>query len=1334
MLFFSSIGLESGLSQISVLNICQDATGYMWFGTRNGLNRYDGTRMKVYKRDPEKQETLVDNQITALATEGDSIMWIGSMCGLNKMDLRTEQISAAGNDGLTMTGLGVRALCVDSRHRIWVGTLHGAYLYNQESQSYEKVVSSSVLDSASISDIKETKTGQIAICSDNRGVFISDRNLKEWKRYSADEPDRHLPTNDAENAFQDSHGNLWISTKTGGLSKINMEDDSIETFTSRNSDLFTNDVRCCVEMNGNLLIGTSEGIFILDPKDNSIVHSSSKRGQLSHFSVFSMCLDTSGGLWVGTYSGGVNYCSPFMDRFHFHNLSDVFSNMIGVYGPVIPDQDGKIYIGTEGDGLLYYDLKNSEAHSYQYDNANANSNRPGIIKSLFREGDVIWCGTWAGELFRFDIPTNRFTLVKQLPRGVSIYSILKDNDGNIWMATSKPDLGLVRIGTNGEMQSEFSVDGRQFRFPSARCISFMDPEHLMIGTRSNGLYIFNIKTHDLVRYGTAVEGEGHLPSDYVTSIAYASNGYFWVGLNEGGLAVINNNGNILKTLSVNDGLANNEVGMVVPDQDGNIWASCNGFISKYDPVSGAFVNYDVSVIGVQEFTPHCGALLPDGNICFSASKGVVSFYPDKLIINTFIPPVVINELNINNKVCPPAEWMQKNTLENKLKLKYNQNNLIISYCALNFVYSDLNQYAFKLAGHDKDWNYVGNRREAYYSKLRPGHYTFEVKGSNNDGIWNTDFQSLPIVITPPLWATWYAWLFYLTLAAFSLISFLRMIERRKLLEQRLAFKQKEQLQQEEFHQTKMRMYTNLSHELRTPLMLILSPLEEMMTGNSFPSEIRNKIGLIYNNAQRLNLLVDQLMDLRKAQSGKMKLKVVEDDLSMYIKEIYLAFKQIASSKGISLSFAGEDGHIRAWYDKFLMEKVIFNLLSNAIKNTPLGGNIVISLDYASLENVPHDFRKPLCDIPEDIPLLKIVVEDTGCGIPEEEIQHIFEPFYQVNSNPTLGTGIGLSLTSSVVHLHHGVIWAENNSDSGAALNVVFPSSKRLYKEEEIDASKGLGLADEVIPSSNTLTDIATDLRYKVLLVEDNEQVRNYIKESLEKYYDVLAADNGETAFEMVIKEFPDIVVSDVMMPRKDGLELCSEIKEDLRTGHIPVILMTAKSLARHVVEGLSMGADDYIVKPFSIDVLIYRIHNILVTRERLKKLYGKRFSPEAMGFEVTSVDERFSQKLFDIIEKNISNPDLNIDMICIEIGMSRSNLYRKLKAITELSPLDLIKNKRLEVAAGLLRESSFTISEVATYSGFNSNAYFASCFKAAFNCTPSEYMDKYRHNSNQDTI
>ena len=1334
--YFANIGLEEKLSQLSVLKIHEDYKGYIWFGTRNGLNRFDGNEMKVYKhQDDQEQNSLVDNHVTTIAESRSHNLWIGSLQGLTCIDLTTNRITPYYANKHPLLNGGARALFADVNGTLWVGTPNGLFYFSEKTKRKTTTIHQlKRLNGIAVSSLMESTKGELWVGTDQNGVYRFDKKRRLVIHYTSQGSKNRIASNEIAQIYEDSWKNIWIATKSGGLCKFNLKTGQIITYTTLNSSLTTNNIRAIVQVGRTLYLGTFDGLFAMDMSNGAISivsHEGKGKGQLSHFSIYSLCSDRNNGLWIGTYSGGVNYYSVYNNRFTLHDPKDYISNELGIYGAMVTNRGNKLYVSTEGSGLLEWDNKANIYQCYRYNSSTHVSGR-NIIKSITSIGNSqLMCGTSEGEVYVFNPSTKEFTEYSSLHMTNSIYAIHSSKDGGIWLATSKANKGLIYVRKGQGPISKFKILGQKglYSFPSMRSMLTVSDGVFLLGSRNNGLIRFDTKKNVIKSFNKQGKEHSHLPSDYVTTITRDLKGQIWVGTFGGGLCLYDDKSGITKIVTEHNGIASNEIYSIVVDKQNRLWMSNGNCITSYQPEKGKIHNYQVDVVGVQEFSPNSGVMLNNGDICFSASNGFVTFNPNKLQLNSYSPPLVLNSLAIDNKWVSSIDGkIIDRVLDDveTLKLAHNQNNITISYCALNYSYPQQNQYAYRLVGHDKDWNYVGNRHEAYYTNLNPGKYTFELKASNNDGIWNKDIRRMTIIVRPPIWATWYAYLFYICVIGGISFLILYFVNKKRRLEQELMYEQKEQQQQKDFHEAKMNMYTSFSHELRTPLQLILSPLENLMNRHIFDLDVKNKLELIHNNSQRLLLLVNQLMDLQKSGSGKMQVKIGHYDLFSFVNEIYGAFKNIANDKEIELTYNQENIHLMAWFDKSLFEKILFNLLSNALKNTPYQGKIAILFDSVTdihEADIPVELQSHL---PVSNSLYMMRITDNGKGIPEKEIKKIFEPFYQASNNSAskgIGSGIGLSLTQTIVQLHHGIIWARNNELGGATFSIVFPIGKECYDSKDI-YEESEDVLQDIIPTTKSLT-IELEKRYTVLLVEDNTDLRQYVKESLTPYFDVIEAEDGKVGLDRAFSEIPDIIISDIMMPEMNGMELCKNIKEDMQTSHIPVVLITAKSMVEHIIEGYETGADDYIVKPFSVDILIHRIKNILETRDKLKDLYGKRFSAETLGFDLSSSQDAFVQKFFEIIEKNISNSELNIDFICKEIGVSRSNLYKKLRAVTQLSPIELIRDKRLEVATQLLRETDHSIFDIAILTGFSSQAYFSKCFKMVYNCSPTEYAEKY---------
>lgn len=1328
--------LNEGISQLSVMDIYQDSKGYLWFATKNGLNRFNGKEYVIYRREDGNEHSLSGNSIASVTEDQEGYLWVGTNNGLNRIDLNTDRIKRynSGVDGLTQSS--ITKVYSDAAGYLWVGTWGGLYRFNREEDRFERILLDNGLEDISVSALFEDSAGRYWIGTRDKGVYLCDNQMNIISHFTRESKNMPLNNNNITSIYEDTQKQIWIGSKYG-VNKINLRENEVLSFTSENSKLSNNTVRCLVEWQGKLLVGTFDGIFALDPESGQIVKVAGYddiNHSLSHYSIYAFCVDHDHTLWVGTFAGGINYLNKFTNRFVLHRPEDELNIRTGIYGAITYESPSNLWIATEGYGLLNYNYQTNTSHYYLIDPSAHFAFNTNIIKSVFYEDGYVWCGTTKGEIYKFNIRTKTFSLYHKYPVEYSIYSIIRDCKGNLWVGGASTEFGLTCF-VNDRLVTTFTnnVD-EPFYLSNVRCVLEEEDGVLLLGSTADGLLRFDTNKKQLTKYSNEATVESYrIPNNYISAIVRTKSGEIWVSTYGGGIFQFDKTEHVKRVMTARDGLLDNNICSLVESSDRKLWMSTVNGLIMFDPVGGEVRNYHRhNGIDIREFTLHSGIALPDGNLCFAGSNGFVTFQVAAMDKNENIPSVVLEQLSVNNQ---PIEVGDESGVLDKvldsmdtIRLLYNENNFSITYQALNYIYSTQNQYAYKLEGYDTDWNYVGGRNSAFYTNLSPGKYVFHVKGSNNDGVWNEQGRSLAIIVQPPLWRTWYAYLFYVIALAVISYVILHYVNIKRNLEAGLKLKQLEKQKQEEFHEAKIRLFTNFSHELRTPLMLIITPFEELVKRVDIPAELHDKLSIIYKNAQKLLLLVNQLMDLHKNQAGSLDLKVSEGDVCEYIKEIYYAFNQIALTNEVKFSLNCTPKTINAWFDKSLLEKVVFNLLSNAFKYTPSGESVTMEVSEKSWSGLDTKQTDGLYK-DENANYLVLRVKDSGKGIEEGEVDKIFTPFYQIPETSGInlsGTGIGLSLVYTIVQLHRGVIYVDNTERSGACFVVILPISRFAFSEDQIENIE----FDKISEVTNT-DDISASLpapekvegpKYKILLVEDDKDVRSYLKKSLEAEYTVIEAADGVRAYEKVVQDFPDLVLSDIMMPKRDGLELCTLIKNDIRVGHIPVILMTARSMVVHIKEGFQAGADDYIVKPFNMDVLQTRIRSLLASREQLKKLYGKRFSPEVMGIEVKSADERFSQKLFDVIEQNISNDKLDVELLCTEIGISRANLYRKLKSITELSPMELIRNKRLEMAAKLLKESEMNVSEIALHLGFNSHSYFSNSFKAFYGCTPTEFV------------
>ncbi|MDH6534164.1 hybrid sensor histidine kinase/response regulator [Parabacteroides sp. 52] len=1341
---FYTLNLKDGLSQLTVVKIYQDSKGFMWFATRNGLNKYDGNSFTLYKHQTQETGSLSHNHITDLLEDGSGNLWIGTISGLNRLDLTTNRITVFDREKtnqLISIKEWINSIYLDRQSRLWIATNIGLFYFHTTTETFHAFPLAD--ENHHTISLYQDSRDNIWVGTQGNGLYLYDRDLHFIHHYSHSEGSDAVTENHISVIYEDSRQQIWVGTKQSGLNKIDPFSHTVSHYHTQNSGIGNNHIRSILEYENQLIIGTFDGLSILDYTGNTVdrfTHFESNQGGLGHFSVYSSYVDNANTFWVGTYAGGVSFSNPLNSRFLFHEPGRASNTAFGIFGAMAyQEKEKKLWIATEGGGLLSLDTEKNTFHHYLLDAQPENRNNQNILKSLLIENDIVWCGTNKGTVYRFDTRTKKFSLFHSFGKDISIYTITRTSDGALWVGTAGA-IGLYRFSPDGHIQHSFPLsDSSHLAFGSNRCFFEIEPGVYLSGTHNGGITHYNSHTQTVIRYNIQQEEPFKLLSDYISDIVRDANGNIWIATIGGGFYLFDKEQGIRESYTTAEGLPDDNIYSIICGEDQKLWLSTGKGISSFNPQKKEFVNYtDRNEIQVYEFTMKGGIRLPNNRIYFSGNEGIISFLPDYIRKNDFFPPVVLTALTVNNQdiqVKDTSNILQTGFINNEIRLKHNQNNFSIKYAALNYIFPNQNKYAYKLEGYDKEWNYVENRKEAFYTNLKPGRYIFHVRGSNNDGLWNNTGESISIQIIPPVWATWYAYLFYTLVVCGITFTLYYYFHMKRKLEHDLIEKQKEQQRQEEFHQSKIRMFTNFSHELRTPLMLVIPPLEEILQRVDLAGHLKSTLQMVFNNTQRLLLLVNQLMDLRKNESGNMQIRVSQNNLYLFTQEIFVAFNQIAAQNQIRFKLESDTVQMHAWFDRSLLEKVIFNLLSNAFKHTSQGDTVTICLEQLPREAVCERFS------PDDLTEVNLQsnryvylsVKDTGKGIPDAEKQFVFTPFFQgqneINRNMA-GTGIGLSLVLSIIKLHQGKIWIEDNQPKGSAFCLLLPVDRAVYTEEQI-------IAAEPIPADYTETTLAQlqDMpvlkqRYQILLAEDNEEVRTYVKQRLEPYFDVLEAENGKIAFDRITESIPDLVVSDIMMPEMDGLQLCSRIKEDMRTGHIPVIIMTAKSMVMHIKEGYQSGADDYIVKPFNMEVLLFRIHNILAARERLRELYGRKFSLESLGIETSSADDRFMQRFFEVIEQYLDNPDLNVDLICKEIGMGRATFYRKLKALTDLSPVDLIRNKRLEIAAKMLVETTKNISEISFLVGFNSTTYFSTCFKNMYGISASEYSLQHKPATN----
>lgn len=1321
--FFTDLDVKDGLSQQTVTSIFQDSDGYMWFGTRSGLNRYDGYGFKVFRKDYDKVHSLSGNHIMDVFQDYCRDIWVGTQQGLSRIDYETEEIYrySLGDNG--QDNSYVNTLWCTDDNRLLALTRGDAYLYDRERDTFLLFKLDGSERLKNVTSVTGDQLGNIYFGTSANGIFICDREfrLKQRLKFSSADPNS-LPNGYVSFLTLASDGVLWIVTEDKVLSYYDVQENKVV----RLDDI--KNVRQVLEWDEHhLLAGTFHGLILLDKrtlKAMPINMNIGEQGGLSHYSVLCLYKDKQQNLWVGTYSGGVNYYNRHNYRFNYITSRE-FS---GVIGMAAEDEEGTVWFATEGRGLLSYNPVTQEQHNYLVHNPADKAYNRNIIKAVLRNGNSIFCTTHGGEVYEFSIRNKTFRLLYDFKYN-DIYALYVDSVGRLWIPTNTAS-GLVVVQGDKRFR-ELNVKGKYPYVGSISTILELRKDCFLLGSVQRGVFIVNLEGES-VRDVSEVNFGLEDPYVWVTSMFRDERGDIWVATNGAGLFRFDRNMVLKKRYYKENGLLDERVYCIM-GKGNELWLMTSRELYLLNAeTDGLHRFYSKSGIIPEEFSLSAGLLARDGKLYLSGTKGFLTFDPTLLTVNMEKPPVLLTTLSLNNEVVKPGGEQsllsRKLQLEKKLVLKHNQTNLTIGYTALNFIYPEQNQYAYQMVGVDDRWNYVGNRREAFYSNLKPGEYTFRVKASNNDGVWNETGTKLQIVVLPPLWLRWWAWLIYISLVAFVVYQIVAYRHRKHELERSLRLKQLEQEKLEELGEERTRFFTHVTHEFRTPLTLIINPLDELLQKYVHIAGVKDALLLIRRNAQRLLSLVNSLMDIEKQQSGRAALVLANFDFAHFIREGAHSFQSVAESRSIHFKVEIGTEVIPVRYDREKLEQVFFNLLSNAFKFTPADGEVrvkvsllseAVAVDEAEGKTLPVNSEK----------WLYVSVEDNGIGVDPAIADKIFEPFYQSGEDmhgQIMGSGIGLSLSKAIVEQHDGIIFArplKQGTEMCVLLPYRYAPGFSVEENYVLNEERDTELANRKKCGATDTLETAFRSDYKVLLVEDNGEVLEYLQNQLAGEYVILTAKNGREALELTEQELPDMVISDVMMPEMDGVELCSRIKKDIRLCHIPVILLTAKSMTLHIEEGYSAGADDYIAKPFSISLLKIRIRNLFANREQMKEIFSKKFSLESLGIVVDSVDQTFMDRYVEIVKKNFTNPKLDVDMICQEMGMSRANFYKKLKTITDLSPAEMVKNIRLESAARLLRETKLTISEIAIQVGFSSNSYFGSCFKALYGISPKEFQN-----------
>ncbi|MEX6688036.1 two-component regulator propeller domain-containing protein [Danxiaibacter flavus] len=1339
---FSQLSVFDGLSQNQVNCTYKDPRGFLWFGTLSGLSRYDGYTFKIFRHNSQDSLSLIDDYILRITEAPANRMFILTRNGYSIYDPAKEQF-LNGSSFLQSLGLPAYNLTtiIKTNGDFWfVYANDGVFRYSAGKISKVTHIDSDAFspDASPITDAQKDSHGNIVLIHTN-GLLekLDNHSLRISFRTTA--LSKFVGTKTyTYNLFVDNKDDAWLYIPTSALGVFYYPVFAAEArqLTKENGLLNNNIISSVIQdNNGKIWIGTDHGGVNIINKNNfqlTVLTSKEENNKtLAENSIYSLYKDDLGIIWVGTYKKGISYYTENKAKFalYKHNPYDAASLPFDDVNRFAEDSNGNLWIGTNGGGLIYFNRKNNTYTRYRHQPNNKNSIGNDIIVSLWIDHKQrVWIGSYYGGLDCFD--GNKFIHYKHNEKDSTtiaddrIWDIFEDSSNTLW------------IGTLGNGFDKFDESKKVFYHHKAvlagsNFVSSITEDgagNIWVGT-AYGVDVLDKKTGKIAHYSSAAN---KLSNDNVTFVRKDLKGNMWVGTRDG-LNVFNPSKQTFQSFTTKDGLPDNNVLTLLQDSTHNFWVSTPTGISKIAATekNGLFTlvckNYDEKD-GLQSriFNNNAAFKTREEELMFGGPNGFNIIQPASISRNTNKPSIVLTGFQLFNESVRVGEKFNKHIIlsnaiaeTNEIELKYNENVFSIDFAALSYVNADKNTYAYKLDGFNSEWLTTdGKTRRATYTNLDPGEYTFQVKAANDDGVWNDQGLKLKIKILPPFWKTPLAYLLYFIIAV-TIFWFARRLDmQRAKMRFELQQQKKEAQRLHELDMMKIKFFTNVSHEFRTPLSLILTPLEKIINQSSSDDQ-RKQFQLIHRNARRVLNLVNQLLDFRKMEVHELKLHATKGDLAKFIREVSYSFTDLAENKNIQFSYTSNCNHLNTSFDHDKIERILFNLLSNAFKFTPERGKVQVEV------NVNHTGKEALAEIK---------ISDTGIGIAPEKQEKIFERFFQNEIPGTMvnqGSGIGLSITKEFVRLHNGYISVQSEPDKGSRFTVFLPFGVEHTVENLLPYQPAvLPQPEPTVTVNETAVNqpvaAASHNKPVILLVEDNEDFRFYLKDNLKEFYHIVEAENGRIGWQRTLSAHPAIVVSDVSMPEMDGIELCKKIKQDARTRHIPVMLLTALIGEEQQLKGLQTGATDYITKPFSFEILVSRIRNILHEQEALKRTYSKQVEAKTSEIKVGSPDERFIQQALQIVEQNLSNASFSVEELSRGLCMSRVAVYKKIFSLTGKAPIEFIRSVRLQRAAQLLEKTEMNIAEVAYEVGFNNPKYFTKYFKAFFGQVPSVYVAEKR--------
>ena len=1302
--YFKNLSIRNGLSQNTVNAILQDRKGFMWLGTKDGLNRYDGLSFRKFKHDAANPRSIGNSFITSLYEDFNGNIWVGTDAGVYIYYPEKEAFEEFDCQSLEKTRIerSVSMIAGDKQGRVWIAVeAQGMFCYDARQKLLRNYPLSEI--SSNIKCFTFDSGGTLWLGFYGDGLYYSKDNLATVHPYgSPEDGKREFEGGVITKIVQGNYNCLYIGSVKEGVSELNLTSGQVRNLLAideSGESIFCRDL--LPYSDNELWIGTESGIYIYNLRTAQFIHlraSLYDSYSLSDNAIYALYKDREEGLWIGSYFGGVDYYPrqyTYFAKYYPKNIAN------SLHGKRVREfcraDDGTLWIGTEDGGLNHFNPKTKEFHFFEPSAGFTN------IHGLCMDGSHLWVGTFSKGLRVIDTRTGvvlRTYTEGHTPHSLndnSIFSICRTSAGEIYLGTL---FGLLRYNRTQdsfdcipELNGKFVYDIKEDSYGN-----------LWLATYANGAYCYDVSARRWKNYVFDAEDERSLPYDKVLSVFEDSYRQIWLTTQGGGFCLFHPDTETFTRYGLKDGLPNDVVYQIVEDDDRFMWLTTNNGLVRFDPKTMEMKVFSTANgLPTNQFNYRSGFKDEAGNIYLGSINGFVAFDPRTFAENRQVPAVAITDFLLFNKEVSVGETdsplKSSITFSDKVVLTADQNSFSFRIAALSYQAPRMNKLMYKLEGFDEGWLTIGESPLVTYSNLGYGDYVFKVKASNSDGVWNEQETSLHLSILPPFYLSGWAYCFYVLFFMGCLVCVIFYFKRRNYRKQHRQMEMLEQEKEREVYHAKIDFFTNVAHEIRTPLTLIKGPLENIILKKEVDSETKEDLYIMKQNTERLLNLTNQLLDFRKTETRGFRLNFTECDVVAVLRETYLRFTSLAKQKGLDFILELPQECFMADVNQEALTKIISNLLNNGVKYASTYLRISLETD----EKVFH-----------------IRTFNDGEMIPDTMKEEIFKPFVRLDKEDevTTGTGIGLALSRSLAELHQGSLMMEKGEEVNCfclTLPVNQDSTITLSAEN----------VSQVEENSCGWEQEETDTKEKkpmILVVEDNPDMLAFIRKQLTTEYSVLTAMNGIEALAVLDNHYVNLVVSDVMMPQMDGFELCKTIKSDLSYSHIPVVLLTAKTNIQSKIEGLELGADAYIEKPFSVEYLLANISSLIHNREKLRQTFAKSPFVAANTMALTKADEEFIWKLNDIIQANLHNPEFSMEDMADALKMSRSSFYRKIKGVLDLSPNEYLRLERLKQAAQLLKEGKSRVNEICYTVGFNSPSYFSKCFLKQFGVLPKDFI------------